>query len=584
MFSRVNSAAIVGVTSRHVTVEADISDGLPMFHMVGYLASEVREASERVRSALRNSNVRLPVRHITVNLAPADLRKEGCSFDLPIAIAVLDGFGFFPAGTLDGILFLGELSLGGQVCPIRGALEIVSHAQDYGCHTVILPHRNLTEGSVIRGVRVLGADCLMDVIDWLRETGACPPLPPDVTYQPVREGTLSPSADGPVILPSPNTARIDTSDRHAKRTSPGTVSRNASSDTNAAAAGARPLLYRETVDIDAIRRRQALQCREDFSELRGQPHLRRASEIAVAGFHNLLMVGPPGAGKTMAAQRIPTILPETTLEEALEITKIHSIAGTLPDGCGLMTRRPFRSPHHTISGPALAGGGSPPRPGEVSLAHRGILYLDEIAEFKTDTLEILRQPLEDGRINISRVTGNFPFPARFMLVASMNPCKCGYFPDMRRCTCTRRSIRLYQSHISMPLLDRIDLCADARPVEYEDLTGESAEECSASIRARVLRARERQEARYAGTPYCFNAELDTDGIERYCVLTPPARRAMEAAYRRMGLTVRSYCRILKVARTIADLDGSDLVAEHHLAEALRFKPVDRRYWDRGAAA
>lgn len=351
MFSAVVSAAICGIESRKIIVEADVGDGLPVFSMVGYLASEVREAQDRVRTALRNAGFRFPAKRITVNLSPADVRKEGSGFDLPIAVAVLAAFGCVPRERLEGVLFAGELSLNGELNGIRGILEMVSSAARFGCHTCILPLKNLREGSVVRGIRVLGAGHIGEVVRFLTEGEALAEVP---------------------------------------------------------------------INIEEMQSCQEEKTRLDFCQVQGQAVLRRASEVAVAGLHNLLMIGPPGAGKTMVARRIPTILPEITPEEALEISKIHSIAGTLPQDTGVFTSRPFRAPHHTVTPAALAGGGAAPRPGEVSLAHRGVLYLDELPEFQKATLEILRQPMEEGRICITRSTGSYLFPADFMLVASMN--------------------------------------------------------------------------------------------------------------------------------------------------------------------
>ena len=530
MYCTVVSAAIDGISSRRVTVEADVADGLPSFSLVGFLSSETREAAERVRSALRNSGMRLAPEHITVNLAPASMHKEGALFDLAIAASLLGAYGFFTREALRDVLFLGELGLSGSIEPVRGVLEIVSHARQYGCDTVIIPARNLPEGSVVKDVRVLGARNLNQVIHFLMERSG---------------GVISPMADShyepPLIPPREmETMRVDT---------------------------------------DAIRREQIRDLSVDFSQIRGQELIRRAAEIAVSGFHNLLMIGPPGAGKTMTAMRIPTILPETTEQEALQITKIHSIAGTLPEGCGLLTVRPFRAPHHTITAPALCGGGISPRPGEISLAHRGVLYLDELSEYDPAILDTLRQPLEDGCIRISRTGGTFTFPAKFMLVASMNPCRCGYFPDRSKCTCTNAEVRRYLSRISMPLLDRIDLCVEAHKVRYEELTGSGPAESSAQIRARVVRAMKLQEERYRGTNYRFNGDLGTEGVRRYCRPDAEGAGMMRSVYESMELTARSYNRILKVARTIADLDGSEQIRVSHLTEAVSYRAVDRKYWE-----
>lgn len=547
MYSTALSASIDGIVSRKVTVEADVSDGLPTFTMVGFLASETREAAERVRSALRNSGFSMGVRHITVNLAPASLHKEGSGFDLAIAVALLIAMGELPQSSAEGILLIGELGLNGDINPVRGVLEMVSHAGEYGCRTVIIPRRNLREGSVLSGrstgdpdgLKVLGAENLAQAAAYLRN---------------------HPGGDDPGHADGDVSWQRVCGDEAGDRISSGG-------------------LFEECIDVESIRREQKEEQDKDFSQIRGQAVLRRACEIAVSGFHNILMIGPPGAGKTMAAKRIPTILPEMTLEEILEITKIHSIAGTLPEDAGLMTSRPFRSPHHTITSPALCGGGSPPHPGEVSLAHRGVLYLDELPEFDRNAIETLRQPLEDRSINISRVSGTFQFPAGFMLVASMNPCRCGYFPDHSRCSCSNAEVRRYLARISMPILDRIDMCVEAHRVEYDDLAGTDKSESSEEIRRRVTKAVNIQKRRYEGEKFLFNSDLDTEGVKKYCPLTGEETRWMKAVYTKLGLTARSWCRILKVARTIADLSGEEQIGMEHLMEAVSYRAIDRKYWE-----
>ncbi len=517
MFSTVLTAAIYGVEAVKVTVEADVSDGLPMFSMVGFLASEVRESQDRVRTALRNTGFVLPTKRITVNLAPADMRKSGSGFDLPIAVSVLGAMGELDPEKTKGFLMAGELSLNGSLCRVRGVIEMLSKAKSFGCSACIVPEGNLAEGSVVSGITVYGAHSLKEVLEFFRGERAL------------------------------HTRQVDM-----------------------------------RVDIDRIRKEQEKNDLPDFCDLKGQPALRRAAEIAAGGMHNLLVIGPPGSGKTMLAKRLPSILPRTTLEEALEITRIHSIAGELPEGDGILTVRPFRSPHHTVTSAALTGGGIIPRPGEVSLAHRGVLFLDELPEFQAETLETLRQPLEEGEISISRLAGMYRFPADFMLCAAMNPCKCGYYPDRNRCTCSARDVRRYLDHVSQPLLDRIDLCVEAAQMSYDQISAQGQEECSADIRKRVERVRRIQEKRYRGTLWRFNADLNTQGVQEYCVLGQSEENLLRKAYHKLGLTARSYTGILKTARTIADLAESEVIRTEHLSEAISYRALDKRYWGKEA--
>ena len=504
MFSRVMSASLYGIESRIISVEADVSDGLPQFSMVGYLSAEVREAQERVRTAIKNSGYRLLPKRITVNLAPADIRKAGTGFDLPIAAAVMSAYGYVPQDILDGLFLAGELSLDGSIHRIWGVLGMVRQARLAGCTVCIVPEENAEEAAVIQGISVFGASHLREVIAHL-------------TSQ--------------------------------KR------------------------LVQRRRDLSGLFCRQDRDAGPDFAEIKGQHLAKRAAEIAAAGMHNLLLSGPPGAGKTMIARRIPGILPPMGEEEALEVSQIHSVAGVLPKE-GILTQRPFRMPHHTSSAIALAGGGTVPRPGEISLAHRGILYLDEIPEFQKETLEILRQPMEEGVVRISRSSGQFVFPADFMLVASRNPCRCGYFPDRTRCRCSEREVTNYLHKISRPLLDRIDLHVQVRRMEYEELVKGGEEETSASIRQRVLKAHELQTERYRDTSFRFNADLTAAAFDRYCALDHESERTMKQIYESRHLTARAYHRMIKVARTIADLAGSERIEMKHLGEAVLYRPEE----------
>lgn len=507
MVSTVTTAAICGIEARRVSVEADISSGLPCFVMVGFLGSEVKEAQDRVRTALVNSGFRMPSARVTVSLSPADLRKSGSWFDLPIAVAVLGAMGVVPA-VMDDIMMAGELGLTGSVRPVRGIMEMVCRSADFGCRSCIIPLENLDEGACIPGRQVMGAGSLREVIGYLTGDGFLK----GASYEP--------------DMPVPEK------------------------------------------DHD----------QPDFRELKGQPLLRRAAEIAVSGFHNMLMIGPPGSGKSMTARRLPSIMPGITLEEAVEITRIHSVAGVLPEGSGLISRRPFRAPHHTATSASFAGGGNYPGPGEISLAHGGILFLDELPLFRTEVLETLRQPLEEGKITICRIHGDYTFPAHFILAAAMNPCRCGFFPDRTKCRCTSADVRKYLEHISRPLLDRIDLCAETGLPAYEELRTADPGEDSTSIRSRVEAARKIQSERYKDTPFRFNGDLTGAGVERYCRLGKESEKLLAGAYRKFSLTGRGCIRILKVARTIADLEGADEISCEHLAEALGYRMADQRLW------
>lgn len=509
LFASVLSAAISGMEVCPVQVEADVSSGLPCFTMVGFPSTQVKEAQDRVRTALKNNGISLPPKKVTVNLAPADLRKEGAGFDLPVAAAVLAASGFIEPQLLRNVMVVGELSLNGEVRSVSGVLPRVIRARELGCRYCIIPFENLAEGALVKDMKVVGVQNIKEVLKLVSD----------------------PDAFG---------------------------KENQFSEENS-------------------EENQAEESLVDFGEICGQESARRAAEIAVSGFHNILFIGPPGTGKTMLAKRIPTIMPSLTFEESLELTKIYSIAGLLSPKRPLIKARPFRSPHHTSSSAALAGGGRIPGPGEVTLAHRGVLFLDEMPEFARGSLEVLRQPLEDKQIQLSRASGTYVFPAGFILVAAMNPCPCGYYPDMNKCRCTPGEVSYYLHKLSQPLLERIDLCADVPPVNFSQISGEKSGESSALIRKRVEKARRIQQKRYQNEKICFNGELSGKQIRKYCVLTENAFQVAKNAFELMELSARSYHRILKVSRTIADMEGEELIHTRHVAEALTYKAFDKKY-------
>ena len=509
MFASVLSAAILGMDVHPIQVEADVSDGLPTFTMVGFPSAQVKEAQDRVRTALKNNGIALPPKRITVNFAPADIKKEGAGFDLPLAAAVLAASDILKSEQLDRVMMAGEISLNGEIHAISGILPIIIRAREEKCRFCVVPYENLREATLIPDMEVIGVRNLQEMIRYVQS--------PDSYRKEVGKTIESPGKE-----------------------------------------------------------------KLDFSDIRGQESLKRAVEIAVSGFHNLLMIGPPGAGKTMVARRIPGIMPALTFDEGLELTKIYSIAGLLSRGDPLIRERPFRSPHHTCSAQALAGGGRNPRPGEITLAHRGVLFLDEMPEFSRRSLEILRQPLEDKVIRISRVYGTYDFPADFILCAAMNPCPCGYYNHpTKECTCPPGAVHRYMGRISGPLLDRIDLQVEVTPVAIGEISQVRPSEPSAAIRERVIRAREVQAERFREVPGVHtNAMMNARMLREFCPLDQVARELLERAMVRLDLSARAYDRIVKVARTIADLEGTADIGAAHLAEAINYRSLDRGSWGR----
>lgn len=508
-FSTVLSASIQGLKVEFIHVEADVSNGLPAFHMVGYLSSEVKEAAERVRTAIRNSGLDFPAKKTVINLSPATMRKRGAAFDLPIAVSILVSLGQLSQESVGKMLLIGELSLDGCVQKVPGILPIVLEARNAGIPICMVPLANAPEGALVDGIQVIGVRSLGEAFCFLA-----------------------------------GSKKIE----------------------------AQPHPVEKACEKDA----QML----DYSDVQGQEAVKRAAEVAVAGGHNLLLVGPPGSGKSMVAKRIPSIFPPMTMEESMEITKVYSIMGLVDKEAPLIRQRPFRSVHHTATKAALIGGGLIPAPGEISLAHGGVLFLDELPEFQKAVLEVLRQPLEEHQIRISRSCGNYIFPANFMLVSAMNPCPCGCYPDFERCTCTPGQIQNYLGKISQPFLDRMDICVEAPKVKYEALKSSKKQESSAQIRERVCLAREIQNQRYAGTAIISNAMLDVKELDTYCRLGRKENLLMEQAFAALRLTARTYHKILKVARTIADLEGADRIREKHIKEAIGYRTMDKKYWGR----